>query len=187
MSTLIKVSATKSATNKSGNLPTAKKVDAKVIAKAKTETLKIAKAKTVNQWNVDNRTISAIGKWASTSIGIDKAKLSEFIEAINDKFNTNYTIKTINKKLLKFAYVHELNKVDNEYKPLGQKEFFSINFVLNLVQRRAKIAGDSVEFVKMQKEAKTRFLVRIAEATSRVELQNEFDLYSVNVIENVQA
>ena len=177
------VSAPKSAANKNGNLSSAKKVEAKVIAKAKTETLKIAKAKTVNLWNVDNRTISAIGKWAKTSIGVDKAKLTEFIDAINDKYATQYTVSTINKKLLKFAYVHELNKVDDEYNVLKRKEFFSINFVLNLVQRRANIKADFEKFAKMQTEAKTRFIVRKAEAKARQELQTQFDAYALDVVE----
>jgi hypothetical protein len=181
------VSAPKSATNKNGNLSSAKKVDAKIIAKAKTETLKIAKAKTVNLWNEDNRTISAIGKWAKTSIGVDKAKLTEFMGAINDKYDTQYTVATINKKLLKFAYVHELNKVDDEYNVIKRKEFFSINFVLNLVQRRSKIKASYETFAKMQTEAKTRFIVRKAEAKASQELQAEFDAYAVDVVESFNA
>jgi hypothetical protein len=177
------------AQNVQGNLPSAKQVkaDAKAKAKAETQAVKDARRSTVDMWNEDNRSISGLSKWAKTAIGVEKQKLTEFTSAVNVKYGTQITPATINAKLLKFGYIHELNKVDDKYNVLEQKRLFSINFMLTLIERRAKIKGSEAEFVKLQKKAKANFIDRVEAKKERERLEESFQAYAVATIEALQS
>lgn len=191
------------AQNVNGNAPSTNKVidaqkkakaDAKAEAKAKTQAVKDTRRATIDLWNEENRSISGIGKWAketmqakNKSAQVQKQKLTDFTNAINAKYGTQITPATINKRLLKFGYVHELNKVDDDYKVIEQKRLFSINFMLTLIERRAKIKSNETEFAKLQKKAKANFLERAQVRKEREENETSFQAYAVALIEEKQS
>jgi hypothetical protein len=187
MNNLKTVSAPKSATNKNGNLSSAKKVDAKIIAKANRKMLKAGKKEVHELWLTETRSMSALRKWAENEHKSGSIKISPFLEPLNAVYGTNYKVTSINSNLLAFAYEHEKNKVNDEYVFIEKKRLFTINFFMGLLERKARIKGCKETFAKMQSEAKTRFIVRKAEAKASQELQAEFDSYAVEVVESFNA
>jgi len=168
MNTTKKVNAnTKKATTKKG---------VKFVAPTKKapSKLTIARKNLVKHWNEENLTPSKICDFFHNS----KEVTQKFIDEVNNSFNTSFKISSLNKSLLAFGYSYEKNSVElSDKKQLiikDRKQFFSPNYMLMLLQRKAKfLNAKSTEFINYSKEMETRKIVRMIEAQAKKELINK--------------
>ena len=137
----------------------------------------------INEWNKETRSISALAKYFQKG----SPKINAYIVNMNKQYGTSYTLKSVNSKLCKFALDHELNKVDEyDYSKGDKKLFFSIAFMLRLLERKAKFINKMDKFAKYVEDAKDRYLAnqyakrlkaeRVAKGLKLVEAQESKDV-----------
>lgn len=116
-------------------------------------------AKANNEANKkDTRSITGLINWSKDN----EAKVLKELNALNKRYNTDLEPKNINKGLLKFAYLHEVNKVDDSYNIVERKCLFTWSFISKLLKRKAIYKDANCEkFVSMQETHKTNYIARI--------------------------
>jgi len=100
----------------------------------------------------------------------------KYVTEINASFKSNVTSTALNFKLLSFAYRYEVTscKLSDDKKAIeyGEKKgYFSANFMLELLKRKAKFSNpNNEEFKKVKKERELSKLDRLITADKKAEL-----------------
>ena len=122
----------------------------------------------VEHWKQENLKPSKICDFFHNS----KEITQNFIDEVNNSFKTSFKISSLNKSLLTFGYSYEKNSVElSESKTLiikDKKEYFSANYMLMLLQRKAKYStAKNPDFIKHAQEMETRKVLRMIEAEAK--------------------
>ena len=130
--------------------------------------LNLSRKALVEHWKNENLKPSKICDFFHNS----KEITQNFINEVNNSFNTSFKISSLNKSLLALGYSYEKNSVElSENKTLiikDKKQYFSANYMLMLLQRKAKYStAKNPEFIKHAEEMQTRKALRMIEAEAK--------------------
>lgn len=162
------------------------KANLKKNAISKKLTAKVAStSKETNKAHLNaTKSISSLVKWANkpTTKKEETAILNE-LKAINAKYKTTFEQKNVNKGLLKFALLHETNKVDSNYLPTEEKRFFSWLFISRLLKRKAIYnEPTNVKFVALCNNAKENHIARCKVIAENKTFADELTAQNVDLL-----
>ena len=138
--------------------------------------LTIARREVVKTWNEENLKPSKICDFFNSDLG--KISAQKFVNEVNNSFNTTFKLSSLNKSLLHFGYVYEKNLCELNAKKdalivKSKKEYFSPNYILTLLQRKAKFGNAKNEdFIKYSAERVNVRIDKIISDKVRNDLKN---------------
>lgn len=147
----------------------------KTLRKEKTQ----AKKEIAEFWLYQTRSKNAVKKFFKDNDTI----MMPYIDKINGIYDTTFDIGVINGTLEKFAYIHELNKVDVDGKIIDEKnDVVNINFYLNLLERKAKFVDyNNSDFSKVSNKALlNKCLSSTKNQIAKIMLLNKAELSQAN-------
>ena len=141
------------------------------VSKKTPSKLNLSRKALVEHWKNENLKPKKICDFFHNSKEITQT----FINEVNNSFGTSFKISSLNTSLLAFGYSYEKNSVElSESKTLiikDKKQYFSANYILMLLQRKAKYGtAKNPDFIKHAEEMETRKALRMIEAEAKKQL-----------------